>query len=99
MIGLAECPDAVRLQDLLDGMLPDDEQAELTRHLDQCTNCQQRLESLAVGEQPWSGVARLERWRGVPEPRLRPAIAQLKQSVAGPAGRPTRLGPASPPRR
>jgi eukaryotic-like serine/threonine-protein kinase len=84
MIRQADCPDAVRLQDLLDGMLPDSEQAELTRHLDLCTRCQQQLETLALGGQPWSGVARFERWRAQPEPALGRVIAELKQSLAGP---------------
>src|SRR5215471_16921850 len=84
MIRQADCPDAVRLQDLLDGMLPDNEQAELTRHLDLCTRCQQQLETLALGGQPWSGVARFERWRAQPEPALGRVIAELKQSLAGP---------------
>src|SRR6516225_1506784 len=81
---LVACPDAVRLQDLLDGMLPDGEQADLTGHLDGCPSCQQRLETLAVGGQPWSGVARLERWRTGPEPALGRAMAELKQSLASP---------------
>src|SRR5262245_27676408 len=84
MIRQADCPDAVRLQDLLDGMLPDNEQAELTHHLDLCTRCQQQLETLALGGQPWSGVARFERWRAQPEPALGRVIAELKQSLAGP---------------
>ena len=54
----APCPDRERLRDLLDGALPDEEQADLTRHLDSCTSCQQQLEGLAaagswVGPGPW----------------------------------------------
>ena len=69
MIRVSECPDAVRLRDLLDGMLPDADQASLTSHLDGCTDCQQRLESLAVGGQPWAGVSRLNRSRARTRPR------------------------------
>src|SRR5262249_42845892 len=32
------CLDRARLRDLLDGALPDDEQAELTHHLDRCAS-------------------------------------------------------------
>jgi WD40 repeat protein len=85
MIRQADCPDAVRLQDLLDGMLPDVEQAELTRHLDQCARCQQQLETLAVGGRPWSGISRLARWRSQAEPSLGRAIAELKQALSGPS--------------
>ncbi|MBI1914428.1 MAG: protein kinase [Planctomycetes bacterium] len=84
MIRQADCPDALRLQDLLDGMLPDAEQAELTGHLDQCARCQQQLETLALGGQPWAGIARLARWRSQPEPSLGRAIAELKQALTGP---------------
>ena len=81
MIRVSECPDAVRLRDLLDGMLPDADQASLTSHLDGCADCQQRLESLAVGGQPWAGVSRLSRSRLRSEPALGRAIDQLKQSL------------------
>ena len=41
------CPDPVRLQELIDGGLPEPDQAELTGHLDSCECCQQRLETIA----------------------------------------------------
>jgi WD40 repeat protein len=81
MIRVNDCPDGVRLQDLLDGMLTDAEQSDLTGHLDGCTSCQQRLESLASGGRSWAGVARLSRWRLRSEPALGRAIAHLKQSL------------------
>ncbi len=80
---LADCPGAVRLQDLLDGALPDGEQADLTGHLDGCPRCQQQLETLAVGGQPWPVVARLGRWRDHPAPSLNRAITELKHSFVG----------------
>src|SRR5262245_58053368 len=76
------CPAVNELRDLLDGMLPDTEQADLTRHLDDCPRCQQRLEVLAVGGEPWSGVARLER-RPAAGPALSRAMAHLKQAADG----------------
>jgi WD40 repeat protein len=81
MIRVSDCPDAARLQALLDGMLTDAEQTDLTGHLDGCTSCQQRLESLASGGQSWAGVSRLSRWRLRSEPALGRAIAHLKQSL------------------
>src|SRR4051812_10373487 len=55
------CPDRSRLCDLLDGSLPDDEQAALTEHLDGCTSCQQDLEGLAAGPLPWTEAVRRHR--------------------------------------
>jgi anti-sigma factor RsiW len=52
------CPDRARLQDLLDGRLADDLQAEMNRHLETCPNCQQRLEDLAAGKETWTEAAR-----------------------------------------
>src|SRR4051812_10973536 len=46
------CPDPGRLQELIDGGLPEPEQAELTGHLDSCECCQQRLETIAAGGSP-----------------------------------------------
>jgi WD40 repeat protein len=72
------CPDRERLRDLLDGALPDEEQADLTRHLDDCTGCQQELESMAaagswVGPGPW-----LRREPPCAEAALSQAMAELR---------------------
>ncbi|GAC1340048.1 MAG: hypothetical protein NVSMB29_08360 [Candidatus Dormibacteria bacterium] len=48
MTRIAECPDVARLQDLLDGVLADSEQAELTCHLDRCTRCRARAAAVAA---------------------------------------------------
>src|SRR5215469_6289705 len=74
----ASCSDRERLRDLLDGALPDEEQADLTRHLDDCTSCQQGREGLAaagswVGPGPW-----LRREPPAAEPALHQAIAELR---------------------
>jgi serine/threonine protein kinase len=44
---VTSCPDQIRLRELLDRSLPDDEQAELIGHLDGCKSCQRSLEELA----------------------------------------------------
>jgi WD40 repeat protein len=72
------CPDRDRLRDLLDGALPDEEQADLTRHLDDCAGCQQELEGLAaagswVGPGPW-----LRPDPAAPEEALSQAMAELR---------------------
>jgi WD40 repeat protein len=74
----APCPDRERLRDLLDGTLATEEQADLTRHLDSCTSCQQQLEGLAaagswVGPGPW-----LRPGASDPEAALSQAMAELR---------------------
>jgi eukaryotic-like serine/threonine-protein kinase len=73
------CPDADVLRDLLDGSLADDQQANLTRHLDGCPDCQRTLEALAVGTSAVPGfVYPLPGHRNVFEPALRQAMAALR---------------------
>jgi eukaryotic-like serine/threonine-protein kinase len=55
----APCPPPERLRDLLDGRLPEPEQKQLVRHLDDCAGCQQALEGLAANAASWSEAARL----------------------------------------
>src|SRR5262245_21461632 len=43
----APCPDADVLRGLLDSSLPEPVQREVTSHLDSCTDCQAKLESIA----------------------------------------------------
>ncbi len=52
------CPSDLMLQDLLDDGLPEDEQAELTAHLDDCDECRSRLEEAAGGPDVWSAASR-----------------------------------------
>src|SRR5262249_45676749 len=77
------CLDRARLRDLLDGTLPDDEQAEFTRHLDTCASCQQKLEALATGESSWPGTTP---WLGHepagPESALPQAMSVLRGDTA-----------------
>src|SRR5262245_42126968 len=94
MVICQDCPDRARLRDLLHGALPDEEQADLTRHLDACAGCQQELEELAGGTDPWLGAgeyaaalraarARAGAARG-PEPLdLEPALRQAMLELRG----------------
>lgn len=52
------CPDPSRLRELLDGSIPEAEQAELTAHLETCESCQQTVEGLVAGRDSWIGAAR-----------------------------------------
>src|SRR5262245_10289195 len=79
MSRLLQCPDAERLRDLLDGMLPDRDQDDLSRHLDHCSRCQQRLDSLTAGEEVWAGAARLGRWRAEAGPALRRIMVTMAE--------------------
>jgi serine/threonine-protein kinase len=58
MAALLRCPDPHRLQGLLDGTLPEAEQAAVSGHLETCTVCQQALEGLVAGRSSWEGAAR-----------------------------------------
>jgi uncharacterized protein (TIGR03067 family) len=52
------CPPQERWKQHLDGTLPAEQQALLTAHLDQCGDCRQTLEMLAVGGDSLLDVAR-----------------------------------------
>ena len=52
------CPEVSRLQRLVDGLLTEQEQADLNDHLAECSACQERLDELIAGKDFWSHVAR-----------------------------------------
>src|SRR5262249_54191405 len=84
-------PEPARLRELLEGALPEPEQAEVSRHLDTCVNCQNTLENLAAGGVKPVGQRKPE---GAVESALARVMAQLKGdsseavTQAGPSGRP-----------
>lgn len=86
-----DCPQPTRLQELLQGKLPHEEQAEVTRHLDTCSDCQNTLEQLAVGGQAPAPLEHL-RQPSAAETALRRAMAQLKGDVSE---APTQTGPTT----
>ncbi len=55
---LPDC-DPHRLQLLLEGQLPDDTEVTLAAHLESCTSCRARLESLAAEANWWSDAKQL----------------------------------------
>src|SRR5262249_20145526 len=52
------CPDVSHLQRLLDGLLTEQEQAELNLHLDECAACQQHLDERIGAQSFRSDLAR-----------------------------------------
>jgi serine/threonine-protein kinase len=86
MTAPTQCPKPEQLSCLLAGDLEENEQCELTAHLDRCPRCRQELERLASGEQGWEETARklgaacADR---EPEPALRDVLADLCGPVAG----------------
>ena len=44
----APCPEPARLQELLEGSLPETVQADLAGHVEACVRCQQKLEELGL---------------------------------------------------
>jgi serine/threonine-protein kinase len=78
------CPEPVRWRDLLDGLLPEDEQTELANHLECCDRCQEAMDALAVGTRSWSVLAGQKVEDRTPvESALCQAIACLKRGPDG----------------
>lgn len=60
------CPDPANLQALMEGTLPDVQQAELTDHLEHCGSCQDTVEQLAASPIDWAIAARHLHYRQEP---------------------------------
>jgi hypothetical protein len=83
----AACPDPARWKELLEGTLPDGDQAALGGHLETCGRCQQTLEGLAAGHAAWGAAARhLRGGTGGDDPALRRALADLEAVAEDPDG-------------
>lgn len=78
------CPDLHRLQEMLAGTLPEQEQSALTSHLDTCATCRQTLEDLATDGESWSDMmSRLKNKSAAIEPALEQAMVQIKAADLG----------------
>jgi serine/threonine protein kinase len=55
---IATCPSPTQLKGLLDSSVTPQEQAQITAHLDSCTECQVKLEQLAAGKTDLIEIAR-----------------------------------------
>ncbi|HEY7423356.1 MAG TPA: protein kinase [Gemmataceae bacterium] len=72
------CPAPFVLKQLLDGIVPEAEQARLQGHLETCAACQQRLQQLAAGGDSWAEAVQ---HLGAEPPRgeaLRQAMERLR---------------------
>src|SRR5262245_41637868 len=80
------CPEAGRWQGLLEGSLPEGEQAALNVHLETCAACQQTVEELAAGRAIWSGAAQHLRAAGrADEAVLQRVVAELEAQADQPS--------------
>ena len=82
------CPDKKVLEYLLAGALSPEQEQTVSRHLDRCPMCRERLEQTATGDRSVSHVARLLRdSRGLPESmkRVIDECTSDPEITAGPA--------------
>lgn len=84
MVIQAACPDPDVIRDLLNGSLPEAEQAELSSHFDLCPSCQQQFDAEASGPQFLGDVARLCRDTDWPHntPTLDRLIRDMPQQLS-----------------
>src|SRR6516164_3058927 len=79
---MTACPDASVLQELLEGALPEDTQAEVTVHLESCAQCRTVLEKLATDGKSFSELAgHLKHSPTVPEPGLQQVLDQAASAA------------------
>lgn len=78
------CPNPARLRELLDGSIPETEQAVLTAHLETCAACQQAVEGLVAGRDTWVGAARQLGAGAAPlDPVLQSAMDEARHALPG----------------
>jgi serine/threonine protein kinase len=85
MVPQTSCPEPRRWRGLLEGTLPEPEQAELNAHLETCADCQQTLEGLAAEGESW--LAAVRDLDPVEESRAEPALRQALEELQGDLGR------------
>src|SRR5262245_14738383 len=64
----SKCPSASELRELLDGNQVDSRQAVVVSHLDQCKNCQNALEALAISDSSLAVTLLEQKSSNTPEP-------------------------------
>ena len=72
------CPDAATLRALLDGTLPDDQQAATQAHVDRCPTCEVALRQMTTGGESWIGMAEKLKTGRADDPNLAAALDRLK---------------------
>jgi eukaryotic-like serine/threonine-protein kinase len=102
MIEHRTCPGAARWKELLEGTLPEDEQAPFQEHLEACADCQHTLEEVAAASTAWLKAAHHLRQDQPAEsgPDLQRVLADLQAEPGGtPDGEEVSLAFLSPPTR
>jgi serine/threonine protein kinase len=91
-----KCPSTMELRDLLDGNIAESDQAAVVSHLDQCSGCQQSLESLANGDSSIA-ITLLEQtqYSKTPDPHSAywPALKNVEQALTTESPRLARSSP------
>ncbi len=102
------CPEPADLHSLVQGTLPADAQESVTRHLESCESCQDKLEALAADSDSWATAARhaqrhdggvesalqqiLQKSKADPIPSDSSEAAELPLDFLGPPEKPGQLG-------
>ena len=79
-MALTTCPAPAAWKGLLEGSLPEAEQADLSAHLESCAACQQALQNQVASDVSWAGLAR--RLAGE-QPEVSPALRQALAALTG----------------
>ena len=72
------CPDVATLRALLDGTLPDEQQATTQAHVDRCPTCETALRQMTAGGESWIGMAEKLKSGSDEDPKLAAALERLK---------------------
>ncbi len=72
------CPDAATLRAVLDGTLPDEQQATTQFHVDRCPTCEAALRQMTAGGESWVGMAEKLKGGCEDDPKLAAALERLK---------------------
>ena len=79
-MALTACPAPAAWKELLEGSLPEAEQADLSAHLEGCAACQRALHDQVASDGSWAGLAR--RLAGE-QPEVGPALRQALAALTG----------------
>lgn len=75
---ISSCPDVSTLRALLDGTLPEQQQATTQAHVDQCPTCETALRQMTAGGESWIGMAEKLKGESSDDPKLAAAMERLK---------------------
>ncbi|WP_020469020.1 WD40 repeat domain-containing serine/threonine protein kinase [Zavarzinella formosa] len=80
------CPEDGKLKQMVSGVLPETEELQIVRHLDECPGCQVRIEKIAVGNTSIMEAARSAKLDTPPEVRSAfwPALKKIEMDLDTP---------------